>query len=135
MTHRTFEFLLAVILACGTPACEKRSAPKSAPPEAASQMPEPIPPRKVAATTVAISDDQIGAKVIELVSEQSGKSVRSISSTTNLKQDLKMDDLDNVGLVMQLEDTFGFAIPDEDAKRLSTVAAITDYIRFRRSAK
>jgi acyl carrier protein len=84
---------------------------------------------------VIVPDDQIQGKVIELIADQTGKGADTIKPATHLHNDLKMDDLDDVRLVMQLEDTFGFAIPDDDAKRLTTVAAISDYIKFRRSAK
>ncbi|HEY8240671.1 MAG TPA: acyl carrier protein, partial [Kiritimatiellia bacterium] len=43
--------------------------------------------------------------------------------------DLGADSLDTVELVMAFEEEFGAEIPDEDAEKLTTVGAVTKYLR------
>lgn len=42
--------------------------------------------------------------------------------------DLGLDSLDHVEVIMAMEDEFGFEIPDMDAERLVTPAAIVRYV-------
>lgn len=42
--------------------------------------------------------------------------------------DLGLDSLDHVEVIMAMEDEFGFEIPDMDAERLVTPAAIARYV-------
>ncbi len=46
----------------------------------------------------------------------------------NLKTDLDADSIDFVEFVLELEDTFGEEINDEDAEKLSTIGEVVDYI-------
>ena len=46
----------------------------------------------------------------------------------NLKTDLDADSIDFVEFVLELEDTFGEEIDDEDAEKLSTIGEVVDYI-------
>ena len=52
----------------------------------------------------------------------------SITMDTNLIDDIGADSLDVVELVMELEDSFGISISDEDAAELYTVRRIVDYL-------
>ncbi len=52
----------------------------------------------------------------------------SITMDTNLIDDIGADSLDVVELVMELEDTFGISISDEDAAELYTVRRIVEYL-------
>jgi acyl carrier protein len=51
-----------------------------------------------------------------------------IEEGTRFKEDLDADSLDLVTLVMELEDSYGVRIPDEDAARIATVGQAVDYI-------
>ena len=51
-----------------------------------------------------------------------------IREETRFKEDLEADSLDLVTLVMELEDTYGVRIPDEQAARIGTVGQSVDYI-------
>ena len=42
--------------------------------------------------------------------------------------DLGADSLDTVELIMELEEEFGFEIPDDDAENITTVGAAVKYI-------
>lgn len=51
-----------------------------------------------------------------------------IQDDTRFKEDLEADSLDLVELVMELEDTYGVKIPDEEAVKILTVGAAADYV-------
>jgi acyl carrier protein len=51
-----------------------------------------------------------------------------IEEGTRFKEDLDADSLDLVTLVMELEDTYGVRIPDDEAVRIVTVGQAVDYI-------
>ncbi|GEM_PF-699875 len=49
----------------------------------------------------------------------------------NLKNDLGYDSPETTNFICELEDEFGFIIPDVDAQKLTTVQETVDYIRSR----
>ena len=51
-----------------------------------------------------------------------------ITEKLNFKEDLNADSIDIVEFVLELEDTFGAEISDEDAEKLTTVADAVNYI-------
>ena len=51
-----------------------------------------------------------------------------IDEGTRFKEDLDADSLDLVTLVMELEDSYGVRIPDEEAARIVSVGQAVDYI-------
>ena len=52
----------------------------------------------------------------------------AIENGTRFKEDLEADSLDLVELVMELEDTYGVRIPDEQAAQILTVGQAADYV-------
>ncbi len=68
------------------------------------------------------------AQLIDLLANTTGLSASAISPTAHLTRDLGLDSLDVVDLVMQLEQTFGLSIPDEDYSLLTTVEEINSYL-------
>jgi len=58
----------------------------------------------------------------------SGLPVSSISQDSHLSKDLGLDSLDTIDLVLQMEDQFHIAIPDEDYEKLQTVRQIEQYL-------
>ena len=51
-----------------------------------------------------------------------------IGEDTRFKEDLEADSLDLVELVVELEDSYGVRIPDEEAAQIHTVGQAADYV-------
>jgi acyl carrier protein len=47
---------------------------------------------------------------------------------TRFKEDLEADSLDLVELTVELEDSYGIRIPDEEAAKILTVGQAADYV-------
>jgi len=68
-------------------------------------------------------------KVKEIIVEQLGVNAEQVTPEASFIDDLGADSLDTVELVMAFEEEFGAEIPDEDAEKLTTVGAVTDYLK------
>lgn len=73
--------------------------------------------------------DAIEQKVKEIICEQLGTEEDEVTPTAKFVEDLGADSLDTVELVMAFEEAFSIEIPDEDAEKITTVAAAIQYIR------
>jgi acyl carrier protein len=51
-----------------------------------------------------------------------------IGEDTRFKEDLEADSLDLVELVVELEDSYGVRIPDEQAAKILTVGQAADFV-------
>jgi acyl carrier protein len=51
-----------------------------------------------------------------------------IEDSTRFREDLEADSLDLVELVVELEDSYGVRIPDEEAARILTVGQAADFV-------
>ncbi|GLU55445.1 acyl carrier protein [Dyadobacter frigoris] len=69
-------------------------------------------------------NDQLRA----LLAANTGLPFTSIKDDSNLSKDLGLDSLDTVDLVLQMEDMFKIAIPDEEYQDLQTVKQFSDYL-------
>ena len=67
-------------------------------------------------------------KVRNALAQQFEMDPETITTDTNLIDDIGADSLDVVELIMSLEDEFGITISDEDAANLYTVGRIVDYL-------
>jgi acyl carrier protein len=68
-------------------------------------------------------------KVKEIIVEQLGVNADQVKPEASFVEDLGADSLDTVELVMAFEEEFGAEIPDEDAEKLTTVGAVTKYLK------
>ena len=66
-------------------------------------------------------------KIIQMIAKKLGKKVEDVKPESKLIDDLGADSLDIVELLMELEDSYGITIPDQDAMQLSTIG---DIIKF-----
>ena len=52
----------------------------------------------------------------------------SVTRATRFREDLEADSLDLVELVVELEDSYGVRIPDEEAAKILTVGQAADFV-------
>ena len=57
----------------------------------------------------------------------------AVTEDANFIKDLGFDSLDTVDLMMQLEQEFNIAIPDDDYVKIVTVRSLIDYLEERQS--
>jgi acyl carrier protein len=69
-------------------------------------------------------------KIAELIAEQLQVAVSEVIPEADFQDHLGADSLDVFVLVMQFEQAFDIAIPDEDAEKIKTVGDATKYIAF-----
>ncbi len=73
-------------------------------------------------------------KVKNIIVEQLNVDAESVTPDASFVDDLGADSLDIVELVMQMEDEFGFEIPDEDAEKIKSVGDVIKYVQARSKA-
>ena len=67
-------------------------------------------------------------KIKTILSRQFDVEEDTITTETNLAEDLNADSIDVVDLLMTIEDEFEVEIPDEEIENIRTVAALVEYI-------
>lgn len=72
--------------------------------------------------------DQVFEKIKAIIVDQLSVDENDITMETTFEQ-LNADSLDIVELIMALEEEFGIEISDEDAEKLTTVAAAVNYVK------
>ena len=72
--------------------------------------------------------DQVMAKVREHLSAELEVDAGEIADSTRFREDLDADSLDLYELVMELEDTYGIRVSEEEAARIETVGDAVDFV-------
>ena len=75
--------------------------------------------------------DEVMRKVREHLSTELEVPQDEISGDTRFKDDLDADSLDLYELVMELEDTYGVKVSEEEAARIETVGDAVDFVADR----
>jgi acyl carrier protein len=70
-------------------------------------------------------------KVREHLSTELEVPLDRIQDSTRFRDDLDADSLDLYELVMELEDTYGLTVSDEEAARIETVGQAVDFVAGR----
>lgn len=72
--------------------------------------------------------NNIENRVRELVARQLGLAMSDIKNDQHLVKDLGADSLDEIETLMAIEDEFDLRIEDEDARNMTTVQHLLDYV-------
>jgi len=72
--------------------------------------------------------DEVYSLIRTHLGDELGIDQARILEATRFKEDLEADSLDLYELVMELEDTYGVRISDEDASRILTVGQAVDFV-------
>ena len=72
--------------------------------------------------------DDVMAKVKEHLSAELEVDAAEIAETTRFREDLDADSLDLYELVMELEDSYGVRVPEEEAAEIQTVGQAVDFV-------
>ena len=67
-------------------------------------------------------------QIVEILANQLRIDKEKISEDTDLVNDLGADSLDIVEVLMELEQTFGLSVPDEEIANFKTPKDILDYV-------
>lgn len=72
--------------------------------------------------------DEVLERIREHLAAELEADPSAITDATRFKEDLEADSLDLVELTVELEDTYGIRIPDEEAARILTVGQAADFV-------
>ena len=85
-------------------------------------------------TADELSRADVLQKVREHLSAELEIPLGQIGEETRLREDLDADSLDLYELVMELEDTYGISVSEEEAADIETVADAVDFVAGRLGA-
>lgn len=77
---------------------------------------------------MTMSRGEVMAKAREHLAAELEVDAAEIDEATRFREDLDADSLDLYELVMELEDTYGIRVPEEEAARIETVGQAVDFV-------
>ncbi len=80
---------------------------------------------------MSVSREDVMRKVREHLSNELEVPAADIQEGTRFREDLDADSLDLYELVMELEDTYGIRVSEEDAAQIKTVGDAVDFVAER----
>jgi acyl carrier protein len=78
--------------------------------------------------STGMTRDEVMAKVREHLAAEIEVDAAEIGEGTRFREDLDADSLDLYELVMELEDTYGIKVSEEEAARIETVGQAVDFV-------
>jgi acyl carrier protein len=75
--------------------------------------------------------EELFQRVRDHLSAELSVDADSIRDDTRFKEDLNADSLHLVELMVELEDSYGIRIPDDEAARIETVGQVVDFVAAR----
>jgi acyl carrier protein len=75
-----------------------------------------------------VTRDEVMAKVREHLAAELEVDAAEIEEGTRFREDLDADSLDLHELMMELEDTYGIKVPEEEAAGIETVGQAVDFV-------
>ncbi|GEP19519.1 acyl carrier protein [Pediococcus argentinicus] len=80
-----------------------------------------------------MTKEEVFNKIADILVDRFEIDRTKVTNELNFKNDLDADSIDIVEFILELEDTFGADISDEDAEKLETVGEAVDYITAHQS--
>ncbi|MGI9020132.1 MAG: acyl carrier protein [Solirubrobacterales bacterium] len=80
---------------------------------------------------MTLDRDQVLGKVREHLATELEVDAADIGPDTRFREDLDADSLDLYELVMELEDTYGVTVSEQDAAEIETVGHAVDFVLAR----
>lgn len=75
-----------------------------------------------------MTEEEIFNKIADMIADRFEIDRDKITNNLNFQNDLDADSIDFVEFVMDMEDTFGSEIPDDEAEKLQTVGEAVKYV-------
>lgn len=76
-----------------------------------------------------MSDDATFERLREIISNTLKVERDQVTLGATFSDDLKADSLDLVELIMAFEEEYGVEIPDEEARKITTVGSALEYVK------
>jgi acyl carrier protein len=83
---------------------------------------------------MSLDREQVMEKVREHLASELEVDPTRISDSTHFRDDLDADSLDLYELVMELEDSYGISVSEDEASRIETVGDAVDFVLGRQPA-
>jgi acyl carrier protein len=83
---------------------------------------------------MSLGREQVFEKVRDHLASELDVDRAQISDSTHFRDDLDADSLDLYELVMELEDSYGISVSEDEASRIETVGDAVDFVLGRQPA-